>query len=443
MKKQLSNQFWRYVLPSMIAMLLSGFYAIVDGLFVGNAIGSEALGAINIAYPIQVILNASAVGIGIGGAICVSCAKGEEEASTMYQYLGNTLFLLGTMGILFPFILFILHKPLLHILGASGSLFEGAQAYLVVILIGGILPVLSNGINPLLRNQEKPLQATLCMCMGLITNIILDYIFVFQWHWGLFGAGLATIIAQGIVALSSLSLLIYFQIRFMQKQDFMPSLSKIKDIVHAGISPFGQTLVPCIVIILTNWIALHYGGNEAVTIYSIVTYVLSSAQLLLQGIGDGVQPLFSFYHGANKEEEIHYLYHKAFFLSISFAIFLCVTLFLFVEPLTLLFGIEETLMESSKIALLITFLSFPALATTRLTSALFYATRKANHSSLLVYLEPCMILPFFLIIFSSAFGLNGIWAAYPIAQFTMSKIALILKSPNITTQTFPLFSKAN
>ena len=193
-----------------------------------------------------------------------------------------------------------------------------------------------------------------------------------------------------------------------------------------------RTNISCVVIIITNWIALKYGGNDAVTIYSIVTYVLASAQLLLQGIGDGVQPLFSFYFGAKKEAEIHYLYHKSFFLSIVCSLLLCVSVFLFVKPLAYLFGIDAGLYEECRMALLITALAFPAIGITRLTSAIFYATQKSYNSSFLVYIEPCVILPFFLITFSSLFGVTGIWAAYPIAQFTISSIALILKSPNIT-----------
>jgi len=431
-RKVISKKFWIYVIPSMLAMLLSGFYSIIDGLFVGNAVGSEALAAINIAYPIQVVLNATAIGVGIGGAIRMSCAKGAEDNADANKYFGNTLFLLVVAGIGLPCFFLAVHEPLLHILGAKGSLFAGARDYIIVILLGGILPVIGNGTNPLLRNDGYTRAATICMSMGLITNIILDYFFVFRFDMGLLGAGLATIIAQGIVALSSMLVLWIVRLKTMKLNFFRPSLKHIKKMVISGISPFGQTLVPCVVIIITNWIALKYGGNDAVTIYSIVTYVLASAQLLLQGIGDGVQPLFSFYFGAKKEAEIHYLYHKSFFLSIVCSLLLCVSVFLFVKPLAYLFGIDAGLYEECRMALLITALAFPAIGITRLTSAIFYATQKSYNSSFLVYIEPCVILPFFLITFSSLFGVTGIWAAYPIAQFTISSIALILKSPNIT-----------
>ncbi len=108
------------------------------------------------------------------------------------------------------------------------------------------------------------------------------------------------------------------------KMDYiLPNIAKIKRIMKIAISPFGQTIVPSIIIILTNWKCIEYGGDGAVAIYSVISYVLACAQLLIQGIGDGVQPLFSYYFGANKERELHYVYNKAFFLCSIFST-LCV-----------------------------------------------------------------------------------------------------------------------
>ena len=428
-KEIMKKQFWKYVLPSMFAMLLSGFYSIIDGLFVGNAVGNTALAAINIAYPIQVVLNATAIGIGIGGAVTMSWFRGKNQEKYCDQTIGTSFSLLVSAGILLPLVFYMITPQLLHLLGASGEVYIGAYEYIAVILIGGLLPVLGNGLNPLLRNHGKTIHATLCMSSGLITNIVLDYVLVFKMQMGLHGAALATIIAQGVVACSTLSFLWYSNIRHLPIRYFFPSKKLILRILRIGISPFGQTLVPCIVIILTNWMCLKYGGNDAVTVFSVVSYVLASAQLLLQGIGDGVQPLLSFYHGAKEEHIIHALYKKSFFLSIGCAILLSSGVFLFATPLTALFGVSTSIYEECRIALLITALSFPFIGITRLTSAVFYATGKSKNSSLLVYIEPYIILPACLIILSSTFALTGIWVAYPAAQIILSSIALILKSP--------------
>lgn len=121
-----------------------------------------------------------------------------------------------------------------------------------------------------------------------------------------------------------------------------------------------------------------YGGNDALTIYSVISYVLSSAQLLLQGIGDGVQPLLSYYHGKGNKGVIHYLYRKAFFVSLGVSVILFMGVYLFNEPLTGLFGVSHSLYDGTKLALIITALSFPFIGISRLTSAVFYASGRSK-----------------------------------------------------------------
>lgn len=440
-KDYIHKQFWKYVLPSMFAMLLSGFYAIVDGLFVGNAVGNTALAAINVAYPIQVVLNATAIGLGIGGAVLMSDRQGKKDNNGANHAMGSTLVLLLLAGILLPIILLVILPYILQMLGASGALYKEAHSYIIVVLLGGIFPVLGNGLNPLLRNHGKTYLATLIMSSGLVTNIILDYIFVFQKNMGLGGAALATIIAQGVVAILAIGYLWSQHLRNFQLRNFLPTLPLLKSILRIGLSPFGQTMAPSIVIIITNWMCIRYGGNDAVTIYSVVSYVLASAQLLLQGIGDGVQPLLSFYHGANKEHEIHILYKKAFYLTIATALILSLAVYIFQTPLTALFGISDSIFQQSQTAILITCISFPFLGITRLTSAVFYATNKTKNSTFLVYLEPCVLLPICLIALSSIFQLTGIWFAYPVAQIILCSMALIMKSPYKQTKNLQLTSE--
>lgn len=422
----INKQFWQYVLPSMFAMLLSGFYAMIDGLFVGNAIGDIALGAINLAYPIQTVLNASAMGLGIGGAVVMSCCRGNKEEAKARHAMGSTLLLLLLTGLGLSFLLWSAHPMLLHMLGAQGELYDLAESYTVVILLGGIFLMLGNGVNPLIRNYGKTYLATCIMSSGLLTNIVLDYVFIIRMNFGLIGAAWATILAQAMVAILSLVYLYIQELRFYTRKELTLRLSLIKNILRIGISPFGQTMAPSLVIVLTNWMCLYYGGNAAITMYSVVSYVLWSVQLLLQGIGDGVQPLLSFYHGANKKEVIQLLYHKAFYLAVLVSLLLCVAVVLFLDPLISLFGVSEAIFASVKTAVLITALSFPFLGIVRVTCALFYATEETRKSTLLVYVEPCLLLPVCLLVLSYFFHLSGVWSAYPLAQLLLSILAMIL-----------------
>lgn len=430
-KKRINKQFMHYVIPSMIAMLFSGFYSIVDGLFVGNSIGNVGLAAINLVYPIQVVLNATATGVGIGGSVLVSIYRGEGKERDMEHSAMQTIILLLIFGAILPVFFLGTKGIILNFLGAEGAIYKGADDYITTILIGGMLPVLGNGLNPIVRNQGKPIVATQNMVAGLVTNIVLDYVFIYKMNLGMFGAALATITAQGVVATMNVIYVVKLNHKNFKMDYILPNIVKIKRIMKIAVSPFGQTIVPSIIIILTNWKCIEYGGDGAVAIYSVISYVLACAQLLIQGIGDGVQPLFSYYFGANKERELHYVYNKAFFLCSIFSVFLMVMTMIFSVQLAKYFNISPELMNETALALKTTAFAYAFFGVTRVTSAYFYATNHTKFSNLLIYIEPIVIAPAMLWIFTELFGLSGVWMAYPAIQVILSSISLVLKSPNM------------
>lgn len=429
-KKRINKQFMHYVIPSMIAMLFSGFYSIVDGLFVGNSIGNVGLAAINLVYPIQVVLNATAIGVGVGGSVLVSIYKGEEKEKDMEQSAMQTIVLLLIFGIILPIFFLGTKGVILDFLGAKGAIYEGADDYITTILLGGMLPVLGNGLNPIVRNQGKPIKATQNMVAGLVTNIVLDYVYIYKMNLGMFGAALATITAQGVVAFLNTIYVVKLNHKNFKMEYILPDFTKIKKIMKIAVSPFGQTIVPSIIIILTNWKCIEYGGDGAVAIYSVISYVLACAQLLIQGIGDGVQPLFSYYFGAEKERELHYVYNKAFVLCIIFSIFLMILTIIFSVQLSQYFNISAELMNETALALKITSVAYLFFGITRVTSAYFYATNNTKFSNLLIYIEPVVIAPLMLLVFTKIFKLSGVWMAYPAIQMILSGISLILKKPS-------------
>lgn len=431
----LRKQFFQYIIPSMFTMLLSGFYAIVDGLFVGNAAGDSALGAINLVWPIQCLMNATAMGIGVGSAVLMSTYMGEHKRKEAQRSCGLGLVMLLMAGVILPLIMLLFLPQLLQFFGAEGELYTLCKQYIVIVLIGGIFPMIGNGINPLLRNRGNTMSATLLMSSGLITNILLDYIFVFVLRIGIFGAGLATILAQAVVAFCSFLFLWKSERDLFQKDHFVIRMQEVKKIMRIGISPFGQTLVPSLVILFTNWKCIAYGGAEAVTIFSVVSYVLATVQLLLQGIGDGVQPMFSFYYGAKKHEEVRWMYRHALMLSIGCSLVFTVVVCMFGETIAAMFGIHEGLREASVTALSMCAISFLGLGIARLTCSYFYATGKHKVSSTLVYLEPCLIMPLALEVLSLFWGMSGVWLAYPIAQIILCLLALWQKHLETTRQT--------
>ena len=295
-----------------------------------------------------------------------------------------------------------------------------------VIILCGIFPVLGNGITPLIRNQGRTIQATLFMSSGLVTNIVLDYLLVYRLSMGLRGAAIATVIAQAVVALLTLFYLFANNRSVFTLEGLRISGDSLKRIVRIAVSPFGQTLIPTVIIVLTNWQCIRYGGDDALAVFSLLSYVLASVQLLLQGVGDGIQPLLSFSYGAGQREEIRFLFRKGILSSILISTLTAIGVSILRAPIAGLFGLSGEVAQQAQPALVITALSFLMVGLTRCISAYFYAVEQTAVSSLLVYIEPCLLYPLALWLLPLMFGLSGVWAAYPTAQLALAVLCVAL-----------------
>ena len=176
----------------MLAFALSGIYSIADGFFVGNAIGDQALAAINIAYPLTAFLQAVGTGIGMGGAVEYSIQTGNNNPKGAGKYFGMSVILLIIAGIFFTLLFLVAAPGVLGLFGASGTILELAREYMLYISFGAIFQVLGTGLVPLIRNMGGSVTAMAAMITGFLTNILLDYLFVWILPWGMMGAAVAT-----------------------------------------------------------------------------------------------------------------------------------------------------------------------------------------------------------------------------------------------------------
>lgn len=424
-KKALDREFWKYILPSILITTLGVFYGIVDGLFIGRARGDHGLAAINIAWPITAIVTSTAMGIGIGGAVLMSIKRGEGKLREIRQAKGNTILLLGLLTILLTVFLYTFSSPILRFLGAEGQIYTYALDYVKIISLGSIFQIFSVGINPILRNDEKPKLAMAFMLIGLIANIYLDWLFIMRLDLGLSGAALATIIGQGLAAfLSTISIIKPKKNRLMV-EDLRLDKNYIKDIIKIGLSPFGLSFAPSLIIVLTNWQAIRYGGNNAVAAYSILGYSIQTVQSMLQGIGDGVQPLISYYNGSNMPKNIIYIRNKSLRFGVVLSLLVTVSFIVLNKRIALIFGASSKVSEMVGQGIIISSLTFVFTAIVRFGCSFFYAVNKIKISSLLVYLEPLIISPIMLWLLPKYFGINGIWASLPATQFIMAVLSSI------------------
>lgn len=418
--------FLKYVIPSVLSFALSGVHAIVDGFFVGHSIGDAGLSAINIAYPVSAFLQAAGTGIGMGGAVCYSISRAEKKEKRSKEFLSATLWLLILMSVLLTVFAFLLNRPILQLLGAEGSLLSLGMEYNAVIALGAGLQILSTGLVPFIRNHGGPLYAMISMVAGFITNIILDYLFVWVQGRGMTGAALATILGQGVTLLFSL---VYFfrEKLFSLRISLRRVLSLTAPVIKVGLSPFGLTMTPNISLIIINWFCVIYGGEQAVAVYACIAYIICIVYLIFQGVGDGSQPVISRYYGEDQPGRLRSIRRLAYGFAILLALISCVILFAARDLIGVLFGSShEVNLEITRI-MPVFLVSVPFVAVTRVTTASFYATEESVLSYILTYIEPVLMLVLMLILPPLFGGQIMVWWSTVIARIIAAALALILK----------------
>lgn len=409
------KKFFHFVLPSMLAFAFSGLYSIVDGLFIGRNIGDAGLSAINFAYPLVVLIQATGTGIGLGGAVGMSISFGKKDIQSEKKYLGSTLTLLAIACLVLTAFLLLFMHPILVAFGAKDTVLKYASEYLYWIVLGSSFQILANGFAPIIRNLKRPALAMFAMILGFITNIILDWLFVSVFKYGMKGAAWATIIGQFITVLPCIPF-IYKNIRSLETSDFKPNSKLRTSIFSTGLSPFGLAVAPYIILIMMNKFSMKYGGVQAVAAYSVVSYVVSFIQLLLQGIGDGCQPLISFYTGQKETLKAIQTRDFAYKFSLAIAGAYSIVVFLLRVQIPILFGASTEVAKITASILPLFCLTFLFYSFTRITTSYFYATHQNRLSYFIIYGEPIVILVLLSLILPRIFGITGVWLSVPSAQ---------------------------
>lgn len=407
-----------YIFPSMLSFLLTGIYSIVDGIFVGRAMGDPGLAAINIAWPLVALIISLGTGIGMGAAVAVSLNTGAGNMEKAKKAEGNALFLLFTGALTLTLILYLFGTPLLRLFGAEGDLLPLAETYLRYILLGGIVQIFASGMIPLMRNHGASIYAMCAMALGCISNILLDYLLVMVLNLGLMGAALATVLGQVL----TLILCIAFYIRKKNRISFSymyPEKETVLSILRVAASPFGLTYLPSVTIIFMNLQSLKYGGEEAVSAYAVLAYIISFMELLVQGIGDGSQPLLSLSEGKGDQKSLKTYARWTFLLGIGFGLAGALLFTLVRNFIPVFYGTSPEAADYIVYATPFFALVMALYGFTKPAVSYFYATHKVIQSSLLVYGEILLTL-LFIFLLPLFMGLDGVWYTIPAVQIVLT-----------------------
>ena len=426
----------QFAIPSIIAMLVSSLYNIVDQFFIGQSVGPLGNAATNIAFPLTISCIAIALLFGIGGASSFNIAMGQGEPKEAVRYMANAAVMLFGCGIFLCIVTQIFLEPLLRFFGSPADVLEYAKTYTRITALGFPFLILTSGGGHLVRADGRPKISMVCNLSGAIINTFLDALFVFGFHWGIAGAAYATIIGQIFSGSLILWYLAHCQSVSIKREHLMLKKKSVKRIAALGAAPCSNQLSMMIVQIVMNNSLKHYGAlssyGEAIPIAcaGIITKVNQVFMSFIIGISQGVQPIISFNYGAEKYDRVKRAYLQA--ISAGFVLALGAFFLFQFAPRQIISifgdGSEEYFrfaVNYFRIFLFFTFLNFMQ----PITSNFFTAIGKPKRGMFLSLTRQILFLLPLLLILPLIFGIDGLMYAGPIADFAagMVAIALIVK----------------
>lgn len=300
---------FKLAIPSMLAQLINLLYSIVDRMYIGRIpdIGSIALSGVGVCGPLVTFLSSFGTLIGLGGSILFAISMGEGNKERAKKILANSFLALSIISIVLTLLFLIFKNKLIMMFGASSTTFPYANTYLTIYTLGSFFALMSIGLNYFITCQGFAVIGMLTVLIGAITNIILDTVFVFGFHWGVAGAGWATVIAQ---ILSFLFVFLFLR----SKKIPIPitygnySLQTILEILKYGFSPFFILASDSLILIILNMMLQNFGGAKEGDILVASATIVQSYLLLITGpligLTGGTQPILSFNFGARKIKRV-------------------------------------------------------------------------------------------------------------------------------------------
>ena len=407
----------KYIIPSVISMVLVGTYTNIDGFFIGNVTGDDGLAAINLAWPIVALITSLGTGIGVGGSVIMNKYRGEGKNDAAERTRSTMIMLLFAVGIVCSGLFTLLCRPLVILMGAEGQVLKYALEYSYVISAGAVFQIVGAGLVALLRNEQKTYLSMLSCFAGLLTHIILDLLLVEKYTLG--GVGASTVISQVVIMLLCL-------ITLRRDAGGRIDRSLILPILKCSTSPLGINFVSSVVLLLTNLFALAKAGTPGVSAYAVMSYAVCTFEYVFQGVCDGVQPIVSYCYGAGLAKEERGALRNCAITIFAFSLGFALLTPGLIAIMPKLFAVSDTARELMRSGFIIYAFSYPLKAAAKLVGSYFYSCGKTAISNTLIYIEPLLITPLTLVTLSAAFDMRGVWASLTVTQLILCSISIPL-----------------
>lgn len=423
--------FWKYLLPSVGGMLGISLYVLGDTLLVGRGLGGSGLAALNLSIPIMNIFSGLGILLGVGGATVVSVLRGEGKDKKTHGVFTMSFLIAAIIGILITvFGLFYLEEFAMFMGASNTEILTMSMDYLRPMFMASLFFVLNSFFIIFLRNDHAPKLVMVAMLTSSITNVILDYIFIFIFNMGMFGAGLATALSP-IISLLILSTHFILRKNTIQFSKFSFDFRFIKRIILNGIPSFIIEAMAGIVIFVFNLAILKIEGNLGVSAYSIVANLSLFTAAVFNGIGQAIQPIISINYGAKLMNRVKEVVRLAAITAAGVGLFFASLGLLFPEQLTHIFINDPSaeLMALSVRGIRLYFLSFLFMGLNTVIVSYLQSMEYSKSSIILSITRGLVFVLSGIVILPYLFQIDGVWLTIPIAELLTLIMAVLFFKP--------------
>lgn len=429
-EKPVGSLLMQYAIPAIVAMAASSVYNIIDGIFIGQGVGAEAIMGLALTGPLMSLTAAFGAMVGVGAATLMSVKLGQKDYGTAQKILGNVVIMNLTLGIVLGLLLLVFINPILRFFGASDVTLPYARNFMSIILVGNVVTHMYLGLNALLRSTNRP-QKAMCATIGtVVLNCILAPIFIFVLGWGIRGAATATIMAQMIMLM--------WQLRLFSNKEVLIHLNRsiikldvkiVKESLLVGLPQFLINLCACLVAAMMTRSLTTYGGDMAVGAFGICNRFILFIVMVVIGLNQGMQPIAGYNFGARRYDRVLGVLNKALIFGSVITLTGFVIGVFFPTPFVSVFAKDSPqLIKLSAHALSCMVMMFPIVGIQIVSTAFFQSIGYAPKSIFLsltrqlIFLVPAIfILPHLY-----ADPLEGLWHAAPVADGLASVLAITL-----------------
>jgi putative MATE family efflux protein len=407
----------KQAVPASIGILVMSLNILVDTIFVGHWIGSQAIAAINVVLPVSFFIAALGMAIGIGGSSIVSRALGANEKSKALKTFGNqvTMTIALTLTLVFFGLYYI--DNIIPLFGGKGTIFEPAKTYYQIVLYGVPFLALSMMGNTIIRAEGKPKYAMYAMMIPSITNLGLDILFINVMDLGMIGAAWAT---TGSYILCFIFIFLFFVSKNSEMKisliHFKLQRSIVSEISNLGSVTLSRQAIVSITYLLMNNILFDFGGVTSVTSYAIVSRMLMFALFPIFGITQGFIPIAGYNYGAQNYDRVKQAIRIAIIYAMVMASLVFVLLISFPELITRMFTTDSLVIEKTPTAMHWVFAATPIIAVQLIGSAYFQAVGKAIPALLLTLSRQGFFFIPLIFILPLWYGELGVWIAFPVSD---------------------------